>query len=125
LIILYDSFLLVINYLTKSFTSFTTSREAPVLVELITCWALGLMRIAHLQSISSARTHELNRITFTYYATSIPRYDYVSCYASRVNRQHPNIALITQTSKLCLTRTLSIYNKSFLSCKSSPLYIAY
>jgi hypothetical protein len=33
------------------------------------------MRIAHLQSISSARTHELNRITFTYYATSIPRFD--------------------------------------------------
>jgi hypothetical protein len=26
-------------------------------------------------SISSARTHELNTITFTYYATSIPRYD--------------------------------------------------
>jgi hypothetical protein len=33
------------------------------------------MQIAHLQSISSARTHELNRITFTYYATSIPRYN--------------------------------------------------
>ena len=37
-----------------------------MLVELITCRALGLMRIAHLQSISSARTHELNTITFTH-----------------------------------------------------------
>jgi hypothetical protein len=76
LIILYDSFSLVIDYLTKSSTSFTTSREAPVLVELIiTCRALSLMRIAHSQSISSARAHELNTITFTYYATSIPRFD--------------------------------------------------
>jgi hypothetical protein len=36
------------------------------------------MRLAHSAlswSISSARTHELNRITFTYYATSIPCYD--------------------------------------------------
>jgi len=62
--------------LTKNFTSFTTSREALVLVKLIiTCKALSLMRIAHLQSISSARAYELNTITFTYYATSIPRSD--------------------------------------------------
>ena len=27
----------------------------------------------------------INRITFTYYATSILRFDYVSCYALRVN----------------------------------------
>ena len=33
------------------------------------------MRIAHSQSTSSARAHELNTITFTYYATSIPRSD--------------------------------------------------
>jgi hypothetical protein len=50
-----------------------------LLVELIiTCRALGLMRLAPSAlswSVSSARTHELNRITFTYYATSIPRYD--------------------------------------------------
>jgi len=36
-----------------------------MLVELIiTCRALGLMRIAHSQSISSARTHELNELIF-------------------------------------------------------------
>ena len=66
MIILYNSFLLVINYFTKSFTSFTTSRKALVLVKLITCKALGLMQIAHLQSISSARTYKLNTITFTH-----------------------------------------------------------
>jgi hypothetical protein len=50
-----------------------------VLVELIiTCRALGLMRLAHstlLWSISFAYTHVLNRRTFTYYITSIPNYD--------------------------------------------------
>ena len=54
---------------------------------IITCRALGLMRIAHLQSISSARTHELNRITFTH-LTQLAFHEYVPCYASRVNRQY-------------------------------------
>jgi len=32
------------------------------------------MRLAHYRRVSSART-QLNTITFTYYATSIPRFD--------------------------------------------------
>jgi len=88
-----------------------------VLVELIvTCRALGLMRLAHSQSISSACTHENNRTSFTYYATSIPRFDYVSCYASRVNRQFLLLELlfvqVDQSKNRNLSR-LSNMNSTF------------
>jgi len=65
------------TFLAGVSNGFKMARRA-LLVELITCRALGLMWLAHSAlswSISSARTHALNRITFTYYATSIPRFD--------------------------------------------------
>jgi hypothetical protein len=63
LIILYNNFLLVIDYFTKSFTSFTTFKEALVLIELIvTCKALGLMRLAHSALVEYILYYTYNKI---------------------------------------------------------------
>jgi hypothetical protein len=42
---------------------------------IITCRALGLMRLAHSAEYILCAHTQRNTITFTYYATSIPRYD--------------------------------------------------
>ena len=60
-----------------------------LLVELIvTCKALGLMRLAQSAEYILCLYHGLNTTTFTYYATCTSRY-YVPCYALRVDRQSP------------------------------------
>jgi hypothetical protein len=49
------------------------------------CKALGLMQLAHfalLWSISFAHIYALNKITFTYYTTSIPHL--ITYYAMRL-----------------------------------------
>ena len=50
--------------------------------KIITYKALGLMQIAHLQSISFARIYKFNRTTFTYYTISILYFNYILCYIS-------------------------------------------
>jgi hypothetical protein len=81
LIILYNSFLLVIDYLIKSSTSFTTSREALVLVELIvTCRALSLMRLAHFAKyILCAHTIKYNN----FHPLDAIAYHDITCRATR------------------------------------------